>query len=117
MLCATTAAPPLLAISPPPPSPGGVGPAACLTTVIGRIAAQLAAMADGRKRALSALAYHAGGLLAWSGLPREHIARQLTDAGAAAGLPPGVSVRIVSRAIANGEARPIAPPGHRQQAV
>jgi hypothetical protein len=32
-------------------------------------------MADGRNRALSALAYHAGGLLAWYGLPREHIAR------------------------------------------
>ena len=74
-------------------------------------------MTDGRKRALSALAYHAGGLLAWSGLPREHIARQLTDAGTAAGLPPGISARIVSRAIANGEARPIAPLGNRQQAV
>jgi hypothetical protein len=112
-----TSAPPPLAIPPPPPRPGGVGPAAYITTVIGRGAAQLAAMDDGRKRALSALAYHAGGLLAWSGLPREHMARQLTDAGVAAGLRPGVSVRIVSRAIANGEARPIGPPGHRQKAV
>jgi Bifunctional DNA primase/polymerase, N-terminal len=110
---ATTAAPPRPAIPPPSPPPGGLGPAAYLTTVIGRGAAQLATMTDGRQRALSALAYQAGGLLAWSGLPREHIARQLTDAGAAAGLPPGVSVRIVNRAIANGEVRPISPPGHR----
>jgi len=114
---ATTAASPRPATSPPSPRPGGPGPVAYLTTVIGRGAAHLADMTDGRKRALSALAYHAGGLLAWSGLPREHIARQLIDAGAAAGLPPGVSVRIVSRAIANGEARPIASLGNRQQAV
>jgi Bifunctional DNA primase/polymerase, N-terminal len=114
---ATTAVSPRPVTSPPSPRSGGPGRAAYLTTVIGRGAAQLAAMTDGRKCALSALAYQAGGLLAWSGLPREHIARQLTDAGAAAGLPPRVSARIVSRAIANGEARPIAPLGHRQQAV
>ena len=74
-------------------------------------------MTDGRKRALSALAYHAGGLLAWSGLDREHVTSQLIDAGTAAGLRPGISARIVNRAITNGEARPITPPGHRQQAV
>ena len=61
--------------------PGGSGPAAYLATVIGRDAAQLAAMTDGRKRALSALAYHGGGLLAWSGLDREHVVSQLVDAG------------------------------------
>ena len=46
------------------PPPAGPGPAAYLTTVITRGANQLAVLTDGRKRALSALAYHAGGLLA-----------------------------------------------------
>jgi hypothetical protein len=113
---ATTAPPPRPAV-PPLPGSGGSGPAAYLATVISCGAAQLAAMSDGRKRALSALAYHAGGLLAWSGQDREHIAGQLADAGSAAGLRPADSARIVHRAIANGEARPISPPGHRQHAV
>ena len=53
--------------------PAAPGPAAYLATVIARGAAQLAALTDGRKRALSALAYHAGGLLTWSGArPRAH---------------------------------------------
>ena len=77
----------------------------------------LATMTDGRKRALCALAYYAGGLLTWSGLDREHVASQLADAGTAAGLRPADSVRIVHRALDNGEARPISPPGHRQHAV
>jgi hypothetical protein len=86
---------------PPQPSagsdrsgPGGPGPAAYLATVIGRGAVRLAAMTDGRKRALSALAYHAGGLLDWSGLTRDHVAGQLVDAGIASGLPPGIATRI-----------------------
>ena len=113
-----TAAPPRPADSPALPPPGtGPGPAAYLATVISRGAAQLAVMTDGRKRALSALAFHVGGLLAWSGLDREHIASQLADAGTVAGLRPGDSARIVRRAIANGEARPITHPGHREQAV
>ena len=110
-------APPSRPGAPASLGPGGSGPAAYLNTVISRGAAQLAAMIDGRKRALSALAYHAGGLLAWSGQDREHIASQLADAGTAAGLRPTDSARIVCRAIANGEARPISPPGHRQHAV
>ena len=36
-------------------------------------ATQLAQLTDGRQRAVSALAYQAGGLLAWSGLPTEHV--------------------------------------------
>jgi hypothetical protein len=100
-----------------PGGPGGPGPAAYLATVIHRAAAQLANLTDGRKRALSALAYHAGGLLQWSGMEREHVTRQLVDAGTAAGLAPGISARIVNRAVANGEARPLTPPGRRQQAV
>ncbi len=108
---ATTAAPARPATSPPLPRPGGGhGPAAYLAAVIGRGAAQLAAMTDGRKRALSALAYHAGGLLEWSGLDREHVTRQLIDAGTAAGLRVGISVRIVDRAITNGIERPVTPP-------
>jgi hypothetical protein len=67
-------------------------------------------MTDGRKRALSALAYHVGGLLAWSGQPREQIASQLIDAGIAAGFGIGLAIRIVRRALANGEARPLTPP-------
>ena len=69
---ATTTAPRQPATAPPLPSPGGPGPAAYLATVIGRGATQLAALTDGRKRALSALAYHAGGLLAWSGAVHGH---------------------------------------------
>lgn len=112
-----TTAGPRQPINLPRSGPTGSGPAAYLNTVISRGTAQLVAMSDGRKRALSALAYHTGGLLAWSGQDREHIAGQLADAGTAAGLRPTDSVRIVRRAIANGEARPISPPGHRQHAV
>jgi hypothetical protein len=112
-----TATPVRPAISPPRSRPGGSGPTAYLATVIGRGAAQLAAMSDGRKRALSALAYQAGGLLAWSGLDREHIVSQLADAGIAAGLAPRISARIVNRAITNGIARPITPPGSRDSHV
>ena len=107
---ATTIAP-RQPVSPPPAwSPGGPGPAAYLATVIGRGATQLAALTDGRKRALSALAYHVGGLLAWSGANREHITGQLIDAGTAAGLRPNTSARIVNRAITNGTERPLARP-------
>jgi hypothetical protein len=108
----TRAAPPQPATPPPLPG-GGPGPAAYLATVISRSAAQLAAMTDGRKRALSALAYHAGGLLAWSGLDRDHVTTQLIDAGTAAGLGPGISARIVHRAIANGIDRPVSQPCSR----
>ena len=109
----TAAAPPRAAAQRPTSGLAGPGPAAYLATVISRGSAQLAAMSDGRKRALSALAYHAGGLLAWSSLDREHVASQLADAGNAAGLRPGISARIVNRALANGIARPVTPPGPR----
>jgi hypothetical protein len=104
-------------VHPPQSGLAGPGPAAYLATVISRGASQLAAMSDGRKRALSALAYHAGGLLAWSGQDREHIASQLADVGVSAGLPLGISARIVNRAIANGIARPVTPPGSRDHHV
>jgi hypothetical protein len=104
--------------SPPPRQPGRPAPApapgrhgaAYLTIVISRGAAQLATMTDGRKRALSALAYQAGGLLAWSGLPEHDVTQQLTAAGTASGLPPAIAARIARRAIANGITRPVTPP-------
>jgi hypothetical protein len=105
--------PPQPAVPSSLPGPGGPGPAAYLATVISRGTTQLTAMTDGRKRALSALAYHAGGLLAWSGMDREHIVSQLIEVGTAAGLRPGISARIVNRAIANGIDRPVIPPGSR----
>ena len=111
----TTAAPPRPATPLLLSRPGGPGPAAYLATVLSRGAAQLAAMTDGRKRALSALAYHAGGLLTWSGLSREQITSQLIDAGIAAGLGPGITARIVNRAITNGIARPVTEPGSLPQ--
>jgi hypothetical protein len=76
--------------------------AAYLTTVINRGAAELAGMKDGRQRALSKLAYQAGGLLAWSGLPEQEATDRLTDAGTASGLPTATARRIVTRALANG---------------
>jgi hypothetical protein len=92
-----------------PLRPGRSG-ARYLTTVINRGVARLATMNDGRKRALSALAYQAGGLLAWSGLAEHEVAGWLTDAGTASGLPAATARRIVTRALANGEAKPIIPP-------
>ena len=109
----TTTAPRQPATLLPLPPPGGPGPAAYLATVINRGAAQLAALTDGRKRALSALAYHAGGLLQWSGADREHVTAELIDAGSTAGLGPGVATRIVHRAITNGIDRPVAQPSSR----
>ena len=114
---AATAPSPRAASSTPPSEPGGPGPAAYLATVISRGAVELAAMTDGRKRALSALAYYVGGLLVWSGQAREQVVSQLIDAGAATGLRTGEAARIVRRALTNGEVRPLTPPGRRQQAV
>ena len=91
----------------------GHGPAAYLATVIARGAARLACMTDGRQRALSALAYHVGGLLGWSGADIGQITGQLVDAGTASGLPASLASRIVRRAIANGIERPMAQPGSR----
>ena len=67
-------------------------------------------MRGGRKRALAKLAYHVGGLLDWSGLPRQHVTDRLADAGIAGGLPPHDAHRIARRALANGIARPVTPP-------
>jgi hypothetical protein len=91
----------------------GSGAAAYLATVITRGAARLACITDGRQRALSALAYHVGGLIGWSGADVGQVTGQLVDAGTASGLSASTATRIVRRAIANGIERPVAPPGSR----
>ena len=91
----------------------GRGPAAYLATVITRGAGRLVGMTDGRQRALSALAYHVGGLLGWSGADSGQVTGQLVDAGITSGLSASLATRIVRRAIANGIERPVTPPGSR----
>ncbi len=97
--------------SAPPVSarPGRAG-ARYLDTVINRAAKELAGLEDGRKGALGALAYQAGGLLAWSGQPEHEVIDRLTDAGIASGLSPADARRIVTRSLANGLAQPLTPP-------
>ena len=92
-----------------PSEPGRAG-ARYLTTVINRGGARLSAMTDGRKRALAALAYQAGGLLAWSGLAEHEVTDWLTGAGTTSGLQAAEAHRIVTRSLANGLAKPITPP-------
>jgi hypothetical protein len=94
----------------PRPHPPDRQAAAYLAAVIDRGAARITTMNDGRQRALSALAYQAGGLLDWSGLPRDHVAGQLADAGTASGLRPALARRIVTRALDRGLSQPITPP-------
>ncbi|WP_067489075.1 bifunctional DNA primase/polymerase [Actinomadura hibisca] len=84
--------------------------AAYLVTVIDNGAAELAALTDGRKSSLSALAYKTGGLLAWSGLSRSSVEDRLVTAGTVSGLPERLARRIVHRALTNGLARPLAEP-------
>jgi hypothetical protein len=86
--------------------------AAYLTEVINRGAADLAGMRDGRQRALSALAFKTGGLLAWSGLDETTVAEQLVSAGLAAGLPDRIARRTVHRALTNGINQPLPEPAH-----
>lgn len=91
------------------------GSAGYLTAVIERGAAELAALTDGRQRALSTLAYKAGGYLAWSGLPRTEVADRLICAGMGCGLPERLASRIVERSMTNGERAPLHPPRARHQ--
>jgi len=94
-----------------PSAGGGCGPAAYLAAVITRGAARVASMTDGRQRALSALAYHAGGLLGWAGADAGQVTGQLVNAGITSGLPASTAARIVRRAVANGIEQPVTPPG------
>ena len=100
---------PAPAISWPTTRPSQSG-AAYLSTVIDRGATRLTVMDDGRKRALAALAYQAGGLLAWSGFTQAEVTARLTGAGTACGLRAADAHRIVTRALANGLAQPLTPP-------
>jgi hypothetical protein len=112
---ATPRRPPPLAPAAPCGGDGSRG-AAYLTAVIERGTVRLAAMNDGRKRALAALAYQAGGLLHWSGLDRSRVTDQLTAAGTASGLPEREARRIATRSIARGIAQPLDPPASRRAA-
>jgi len=105
--------PPPPAATPATPQPAATAPgrgAAYLTAVIDRGAARLASMRDGRKRALAALAYQAGGLLDWSTLDPAQVTGRLTAAGTGSGLRPADARRIVTRALTNGLAEPLTPP-------
>lgn len=95
---------------PPPRAPRPEGaPANYLTTVVDRGAAELVKLKDGRQRALSALAYQAGGLLAWSGRPEHEVTRELIAAGEFSGLPTRLATRIVQRALLRGISAPLSP--------
>lgn len=97
------------------PRVGGssTGPAAYLDTLLERGADELARLRDGRKRALAALAYKAGGYLAWSGRSEQEILARLVTAGLAAALVSADAERIARRSLANGIARPLTPPPYR----
>ncbi len=92
------------------------GPAAYLDTVLERGAADLAGLRDGRKRALAALAYKAGGYLAWSGHCEQEVLARLVTAGLAAALVSADAERIARKSLANGIARPLTPP-HRKERI
>ncbi|MEV4161425.1 bifunctional DNA primase/polymerase [Nonomuraea dietziae] len=94
---------------PPPRDRLEEAPARYLATVIDRGTARLTSLADGRQRALSALAYQAGGLLAWSGVPEHQVIAWLVSAGETSGLPTRLATRIVHRAIAQGARSPLTP--------
>jgi hypothetical protein len=92
------------------------GPAAYLDTVLERGAADLARLRDGRKRALAALAYKAGGYLDWSGHTEQEVLARLVTAGLAAALVPAEAERIARKSLAKGISRPLTPPQHRHTA-
>jgi hypothetical protein len=111
---------------PPPPRPetalamaGGAArhppvgrPSAYLQAVLTNGTGQLAGLMDGRQRALSALAYKVGGLLAASGLTEAYVLDQLVTAAAKSGLPYPLAERLARRSLANGQSRPLTPRPH-----
>lgn len=113
----------VLRVTAPRPEPRSSSPPAAdqnrdravayLNAVLNDGATALAPLTDGRKTALSALAYKIGGLLAWSGLSRADVQDRLVHAGTAAGLPERLAHRIVHRALTNGLARPLPAPRDR----
>ena len=87
----------------------GNGPAGYLRTVLERGADDLARLKDGRKTALAALAYKAGGYLEYSGLSETEVLDTLTAAGTASGLTHREAERTARRSLENGKRRPLAP--------
>jgi hypothetical protein len=102
--------------APPPPRrpviASGSGPANYLRAVLDRGADELARLTDGRKTALSALAYKAGGYLAQSGLTETEVIDQLITAGTNSGLSHREAERTARRALDNGKTRPLTPSGY-----
>ena len=93
---------------PRPSSTQGSGPANYLRTVLDDGSADLARLTDGRKQALAALAYKAGGYLEHSGLPETEVIDRLIAAGTACGLTYRVAERTTRRSLENGKRRPLA---------
>jgi hypothetical protein len=83
--------------------------AAYLNAVIRNGAAELATLTDGRKQALSALAYKVGGYLTWADQAESAVIDQLIAAGTASGLNHHDAARIATRALANGRSHPLSP--------
>ena len=97
------------AIDPPPNTSPNDARSAYLDAVIRNGAARLATLTDGRKQALSALAYKIGGYLTWAGQSETDVINQLINAGTASGLTHLDATRTATRALANGLARPLTP--------
>ncbi len=87
----------------------GNGPAGYLRTVLERGADDLAHLKDGRKTALAALAYKAGGYLDYSGLTETEVLDTLAAAGTASGLTHREAERTARRSLENGRKRPLTP--------
>lgn len=86
----------------------GSGRSNYLRTVLDHGADDLARLKDGRKAALAALAYKAGGYLEYSGLPETDVIDQLITAGTNCGITRRIAERTARRALENGKKRPLA---------
>jgi hypothetical protein len=91
------------------PGTSASGPANYLHTVLDNGAEDLARLSDGRKQALAALAYKAGGYLEYSGLPETEVIDRLVTAGANCGLTHREAERTARRSLENGSRRPLTP--------
>ncbi|HWG22703.1 hypothetical protein [Actinospica sp.] len=88
-------------------------PASYLLTVLHNGAQERAALTDGRKQALSSLAYKVGGYLAASGLSETEVLDRLVAAATASGLAHATAERLARRSLANGQARQLTPSTRR----
>ncbi|WP_051468440.1 bifunctional DNA primase/polymerase [Actinomadura oligospora] len=99
-----------------PATPGQGNAVGYVRTVLDRGTAEIAPLTDGRKAALSALAYKVGGLLTWAGLTPTDVEDHLVHAGLASGLHHRDAHRIVHRSLTNGLNRPLPAPSDRRTA-